>query len=485
MSNLVAIVGRPNVGKSTLFNRLVGQRKAIVDNFSGVTRDRHYGEVEWCGKTFNIVDTGGFVPNSDDVFESAIRNQVKIAMNEADVLLFMVDVSTGITDLDLAFADLLRRNKKPVILVVNKVDNTERTYEAAEFYRFGFDNLFMLSSISGSGTGDLLDEIMKHMKWDETQAEEEEEDVIIPDLPEEDDEDFELPVDFDEEGFYIDDDEAEVESIPVEEEEEKVNRLPRIAIVGRPNVGKSSLVNALLGEDRNIVTEIAGTTRDAIDTLYNAYGNKFYLVDTAGIRKKSKVKEDIEFYSVMRSINALENCDVAVLVIDATIGLDSQDMNLIHLATKNGKGLVIVVNKWDLIEKDHKTAKAFEEVIKNKIKPFDDVPVIFTSAVEKQRIHRLVEITMKVNENRGKRIKTRVLNEVMREVIDHYPPPAIKGKFVKIKFITQLPGRNPKFAFFCNLPQYVNESYKRYLENKLREHFDFTGVPIVIYMRKK
>ncbi|MFN9111977.1 MAG: ribosome biogenesis GTPase Der, partial [Bacteroidota bacterium] len=327
MSNLVAIVGRPNVGKSTLFNRLVGQRKAIVDNFSGVTRDRHYGEVEWCGKTFNIVDTGGFVPNSDDVFESAIRNQVKIAMNEADVLLFMVDVSTGITDLDLAFADLLRRNKKPVILVVNKVDNTERSYEAAEFYRFGFDNLFMLSSISGSGTGDLLDEIMKHMKWDETQAEEEEEDVIIPDLPEEDDEDFELPVDFDEEGFYIDDDEAEVESIPVAEEEEKVNRLPRIAIVGRPNVGKSSLVNALLGEDRNIVTEIAGTTRDAIDTLYNAYGNKFYLVDTAGIRKKSKVKEDIEFYSVMRSINALENCDVAVLVIDATIGLDSQDMN--------------------------------------------------------------------------------------------------------------------------------------------------------------
>ena len=463
MGNMVAIVGRPNVGKSTLFNRLVGQRKAIVDDFSGVTRDRHYGEVEWCGKKFNVVDTGGFVPNSDDVFEVAIRDQVNIAIKEADILLFMVDVSTGITDLDSEFAKLLRRTKKPVFLVVNKVDNTNRVYEASEFYKLGFENFYTLSSISGSGTGELLDDILSNLQLDTMPA--------VESSDEEMDED-ERTAEYDENGNLI-------------EKEETEEILPKVAIVGRPNVGKSSLVNALLGEERNIVTDIAGTTRDTINTLYNAYGHKFFLVDTAGIRKKAKVKEDIEFYSVMRSINALENCDVAVLVIDATIGLDAQDMNLVHLAITNGKGLMIVVNKWDLIEKDHKTSKQFEEVILEKLKPFNDVPVLFTSAVEKQRIHKLVDIAMTVYQNRKRRIKTHQLNEVMLEVIEHYPPPSIKGKFVKIKFVMQLPGRNPKFAFFCNLPQYVTESYKRYLENKLRENFDFHGVPLVIYMRKK
>lgn len=460
MGNLVAIVGRPNVGKSTLFNRLVGERRAIVDDFSGVTRDRHYGTVDWCGKEFGVIDTGGFVTKSEDVFEAAIRSQVKIAIEEADILLFMVDVATGITDLDAEFASLLRRSKKPVMLVVNKVDNSNRVYEASEFYKLGFNDLYTLSSASGSGTGELLDDIISRLKFEEEEVVEEgAEEYVEPE--------------YDEEGNEI---------IP---EEPKENVLPRVAIVGRPNVGKSSLVNALLGEDRNIVTEIAGTTRDTINTLYNAYGHKFSLVDTAGIRRKSRVKEDIEFYSVMRSISALENCDVAVLVIDATVGLDSQDMNLVHLAIKNGKGLMIVVNKWDLIEKDHKTALEFEKAIREKLRPFDDVPVLFTSAVEKQRIHKLVDIAMTVNENRKRRIPTHKLNEVMLPVIEHYPPPSIKGKYVKIKFVMQLPGRNPKFAFFCNLPQYVGESYKRYLENKLRENFDFQGVPMIIYMRKK
>jgi GTP-binding protein len=463
MGNMVAVVGRPNVGKSTLFNRLVGHRKAIVDDSSGVTRDRHYGEVEWCGRKFNIVDTGGFVPNSDDVFETAIRDQVNIAIKEADILLFMVDVSTGITDLDSEFAKLLRRTKKLVYLVVNKVDNTNRMYEASEFYKLGFEHFYTLSSISGSGTGELLDDIINNLQLEVGST--------IENGDEEMDED-ERTAEYDENGDLI-------------EKEETEEVLPKVAIVGRPNVGKSSLVNALLGEDRNIVTDIAGTTRDTINTLYNAYGHKFYLVDTAGIRKKAKVREDIEFYSVMRSINALENCDVAVLVIDATIGLDAQDMNLVHLAITNGKGLMIVVNKWDLIEKDHKTAKEFEAVILEKLRPFNDVPVLFTSAIEKQRIHKMVDIAMTICQNRKRRIKTHKLNEVMLEVIEHYPPPSIKGKFVKIKFVMQLPGRNPKFAFFCNLPQYVTESYKRYLENKIRENFDFHGVPLVIYMRKK
>lgn len=444
MGNLVAIVGRPNVGKSTLFNRLVGGRVAIVDDFSGVTRDRHYGKAEWTGKSFTVVDTGGFVARSEDIFENAINSQVKIAVDEADVIVFMVDVSSGITDLDKSAADLLRRSKKPVLLVVNKVDNGDRQYEAAVFYKMGFDKLFCISSASGSGTGDLLDEILEHLPHATVVADEEEASETLP-----------------------------------------VTRLPRVAVVGRPNVGKSSLVNALLGEDRNIVTEVAGTTRDSIHTEYKAFGHHFTLVDTAGIRRKAKVKEDIEFYSVMRSLRALEDCDVAILVIDATVGLDAQDMNLVQLAVRNGKGLVILVNKWDLVEKTHKTALEFEKLIRKKLEPFDDVPILFTSVLEKQRIFKAVELAMKVCENRGRRIPTHKLNEVMLPFIEAYPPPAIKGKYVKIKFVTQLPGHNPKFAFFCNLPKYVNDSYKRYLENKIRQSFDFQGVPITIYMREK
>ncbi len=455
MGKIVGIVGRPNVGKSTFFNRLVGGRVAIVDDFSGVTRDRHYGQAEWTGHTFTVIDTGGFVPNSEDVFEAAINSQVKIAVEEADVIVFMVDVSTGITDLDKSSADLLRRSKKPVILAVNKVDNTERQYAASEFYKLGFKELFCLSSASGSGTGDLLDKVVSYLPAEE----------IVEEEPTE-------PI-YDEDGEEI------------IQQPRKENRLPRVAVLGRPNVGKSSLVNALLGIDRNIVTEVAGTTRDSIHTEYNSYGHHFTLVDTAGIRRKAKVKEDIEFYSVMRSLRALEDCDVAIIVIDATVGIDAQEMNLVHLAVRNGKGLVILVNKWDLIEKDHKTSLAFEKVIREKLKPHDDVPILFTSVLEKQRIHKAVEIAMKVYEKRNIRIPTRKLNDIMLPFIEAIPPPAIKGKHVKIKFIMQLPGQNPKFAFFCNLPQYVNESYKRYLENKLRESFDFQGVPIVIYMRKK
>lgn len=438
MSRIVAIVGRPNVGKSTLFNRLLGTRKAIVDDFSGVTRDRHYGKVEWQGEEFTLIDTGGYVPDSDDVFESAIRSQVKIAIEEADVLLFMVDVQVGITDLDQAFAKLLRQTKKPVLIISNKVDNFDLQYQSSEFYGLGFDNLFSISSINGSGTGELLDEVCNL-------------------LPEENGETF----------------------------LDETADLPKIAVVGRPNVGKSSLVNALLGEDRNIVTDIAGTTRDTIHSHYKAFGKEFILVDTAGIRRKKKVHEDIEFYSVMRSLRALEDCDVAILVLDATLGLDSQDMNLVSLAVKNNKGLVILVNKWDLIEKDTKTAKAYEDAIKEKLKPFDDVPIVFISATEKQRIFRAMEIAIEVHENRSRRIPTHELNEFLQQVIDAYPPPAIKGKYVKIKYATQLPGNSPKFALFCNLPQYVNESYKRYLENKIRSSYQFTGVPITIYMRKK
>ncbi len=437
MGNIVAIVGRPNVGKSTLFNRLLGEFKAIVDDFSGVTRDRHYGKAEWLNKEFTLIDTGGYVHNSTDIFEIAIREQVKIAMEEADVLLFMVDVQVGITDLDTAFASLLRRTKKPVLVVVNKCDTFEKNHDSYEFYSLGFDKLFCISSGSGAGTGELLDE-------------------IIGLIPEED--------------------------LAITEEEEQ---LPKIAVVGRPNVGKSSLVNALLGEDRNIVTDVAGTTRDTINSHYKLFDKEFLLVDTAGIRRKKKVSEDIEFYSVMRSLRALENCDIVILVLDAQLGLDQQDLNLVSLAIKNGKGLVILVNKWDLMAKETNTARNYEMEIKEKLKPFDDVPIIFTSAIEKQRIHKAVEVAMQVFENRTKRITTSKLNEFAERIIDAYPPPSIKGKFVSIKYVTQLPGRSPKFAFFCNLPQYVSDSYKRYIENKMREEYDFSGVPITIYFRKK
>jgi GTPase len=438
MGNIVAIVGRPNVGKSTLFNRLVGGRKAIVDDFSGVTRDRHYGKSEWNGREFTVVDTGGYVHGSEDIFEAAIRSQINIAVEEADLLLFMVDVAAGITDMDNEFANLLRRSRKPVLVVVNKVDNHERQYEAAEFYGMGFDTLYHISSASGSGTGDLLD-------------------AITAALPEEKD----------------------------DQHSDDVPAIPKIAIVGRPNVGKSSLINALLGEERNIVTDIAGTTRDTIHSHYKLFDKDFLIIDTAGVRKKSKVHDDIEFYSVMRSLRALEDCDVCVLVLDATTGIESQDMNLVHLAERNAKGLVILVNKWDLVEKDTKTALAYEKLIREKLQPFDDVPIVFTSVLTKQRIHKAVETALDVNENRNRRIPTHMVNEVMLPFIERYPPPAVKGKYVKIKFITQLPGRTPRFAFFCNLPQYVSETYKRYLENKLRESFDFHGVPISVYMRKK
>lgn len=435
-SNLVAIVGRPNVGKSTLFNRLVGERKAIVDDFSGVTRDRHYGVAEWQNREFLLVDTGGFVAGSDDVFEKEIANQVKIAVDESAVILFMVDVSTGITDLDDQMADLLRRSKKPVFVVVNKVDNNERYLDMHEFHALGFEHLYPLSSVSGSGTGELLEDIMKQLP-----------EPIIADEP--------------------------------------AQKMPRIAIVGRPNVGKSSLINALLGQERNIVTEIAGTTRDSIDTHYNAFGKEFILVDTAGIRKKGKVKEDIEFYSVMRSLRTLEQADVVILMIDATQGLDSQDLNLYYLAHKNGKGVVILVNKWDLMEKETNTSRDYEKMILEKLAPLNDVPVVFTSATTKQRIHKAIETALQVYENRSRRITTHKLNDFLQEVTAKYQPPAIKGKFVKIKYCTQLPGIYPQFAFFCNLPQYIREPYKRYIENQLREHYDFKGVSMKLFFRKK
>ncbi|MBP6301975.1 MAG: ribosome biogenesis GTPase Der [Bacteroidia bacterium] len=435
-SNLVAIVGRPNVGKSTLFNRLVGERKAIVDDFSGVTRDRHYGVAEWQNREFLLVDTGGFVAGSDDVFEKEIANQVKIAVDESAVILFMVDVSTGITDLDDQMADLLRRSKKPVFVVVNKVDNNERYLDMHEFHALGFEHLYPLSSVSGSGTGELLEDIMKHLP-----------EPVIADEP--------------------------------------AQKMPRIAIVGRPNVGKSSLINALLGQERNIVTEIAGTTRDSIDTHYNAFGKEFILVDTAGIRKKGKVKEDIEFYSVMRSLRTLEQADVVILMIDATQGLDSQDLNLYYLAHKNGKGVVILVNKWDLMEKETNTSRDYEKMILEKLAPLNDVPVVFISATTKQRIHKAIETALQVYENRSRRITTHKLNDFLQEVTAKYQPPAIKGKFVKIKYCTQLPGIYPQFAFFCNLPQYIREPYKRYIENQLREHYDFKGVSMKLFFRKK
>ncbi|MXV13736.1 ribosome biogenesis GTPase Der [Hufsiella ginkgonis] len=433
MSNIVAIVGRPNVGKSTLFNRLTESRKAIVDDMSGVTRDRHYGMAEWINKPFTVVDTGGYVANSDDVFESAINEQVLIAIEEASVILFMVDVNTGITDLDDSIAAILRRSRKPVFVVANKVDNNSQRNDASVFYGFGLGELHLISSMTGSGTGELLDEVVTHF-------------VEIP---------------------------------------EEENALPKYAIVGRPNVGKSSLINALIGSERNIVTPVAGTTRDSIHIHYNQFGHEFMLIDTAGLRKKTKVKENIEFYSVMRTIKALEEADVIILMIDALEGLESQDINIFHLAEKNKKGVMIVVNKWDLIEKDHKTTKEFEVKIREKLAPFVDVPVVFTSVIEKQRIFKTLDVAKHVYTNKMKKIPTSKLNEIMLPIIENNPPPSLKGKFVKIKFITQINGASPMFAFFCNLPQYVKESYKRFIENKLRENFDFAGVPIQIYFRQK
>ncbi len=434
MANIVAIVGRPNVGKSTLFNRLTESRKAIVDDFSGVTRDRHYETAEWIGKKFTVIDTGGFVHGSDDVFEEAIRDQVHIAIDEASVIVFMVDVTTGITDLDDEIANLLRRTSKPVYVVANKVDHAKLHHDSAEFYALGLGEIYNVSSATGSGTGELLD--------------------------------------------------AVVSNFPVEEEEEE-NTLPKITIVGRPNVGKSSLTNALLGIDRNIVTDIAGTTRDSIRIHYNQFGHEFLMIDTAGMRKKGKVHEDIEFYSVMRTIKALEDSDVVILMLDANDGIEAQDINIFHLAEKNKKGIVVVVNKWDTVEKDHKTAKEFELRIREKIAPFNDVPIIFTSVTEKQRIFKVVETALEVYANKVKRISTSKLNDVMLSIIESYPPPATKGKYIKVKYVTQLPGRTPMFAFFCNLPQYIKDPYKRFIENKIREHFDFKGVPIQIYFRQK
>jgi len=434
MSNIVAIVGRPNVGKSTLFNRLIGERQSIIDNTPGVTRDRQYGSTIWNGKTFTVIDTGGFVEGSDDLFEAAIRSQVKIALEEATVILFMVDVTTGITDLDEEVADMLRRSEKDIILVVNKADNNQRMLEANEFWSLGFEEAYFISSLSGSGTGELLDAITERI----------------------------------------------TEEPPLETE------LPKFAIVGQPNVGKSSFVNALLGQERNIVTDVAGTTRDTTHTKYNKFGKEFIIVDTAGIRKKSKVHENLEFYSVMRAIKAIEECDVAILLIDAQTGIEAQDMSIFRLAQKRHKGMVILVNKWDLVEnKEANTAKEFEQEIRARIAPFTDVPILFISVLEKQRIFKAIELALEVHENRTRKIKTSKLNEIMLEAIDRHQPPAHRGKFIKIKYVMQLPLYYPAFAFFCNHPRHIKENYKNFLENQLRKNFNFTGVPIEVFFRQK
>lgn len=433
--SLVAIVGRPNVGKSTLFNRLVGQRQAIVDATAGTTRDRHYGKTDWNGKEFSIIDTGGYAVNSDDIFEDDIRRQVMLAIEEADLILFMVEVSTGITDLDMMMADVLRRSRKRVIVVCNKVDNYDLIYLSHEFHALGLGDPYCISSMSGSGTGDLMDAILAALPED-TRAEEQDD-------------------------------------------------LPRITIVGRPNVGKSSMTNALLGEDRNIVTDIAGTTRDSIHTRYNKYGMDFYLVDTAGMRKKGREMEDLEFYSVMRSIRAIENSDVCILMLDAQQGLESQDLNIHNLIVRNRKGCVIVVNKWDLVEKESNTMKEWREFLEKKLAPFNDIPIVFTSALNKQRILEVLQQAIRVYNSRRRRIPTSELNDYILPIIEDYPPASTKGKYIRIKYATQLPTPTPQFAFFVNLPQYIKESYRRYLENKIRENWDFSGVPMQIYFRQK
>ena len=435
MSYTVAITGRPNVGKSTFFNRMLEQRKAIVDDFSGVTRDRQYGVAEWVGKTFNVIDTGGFVAGSSDVFEKEIRKQVHIAVEEANAIIFMVDVATGITALDEEMANVLRRTTKPVYLVVNKVDNHKRQLEAAEFYSLGFEKVFFLSSISGTGTGELLDQV--------------------------------------------------VEDMPAERKDVVISTAPKFAIIGQPNVGKSSLLNALIGQERAIVSDIAGTTRDAVHTTYNLFNKEFILIDTAGIRRKNKVSEDLEFYSVIRAISAVDESDVCILLIDAKSGITAQDLSIFSLAEKKGKGIVVLVNKWDQMEKETNTARDYEAQLKRKFAPFSDVPIIFISATEKLRIFQAMETALKVYDSRQQKISTSKLNEVMQKAMENYHAPVVRGHAVKIKFVTQLPTMVPSFAFFCNFPDDIKSPYKHYLENKLRENFDFTGVPIRIFFRKK
>jgi GTP-binding protein len=435
MSNIIAIVGRPNVGKSTLFNRLTESRKAIVDESSGVTRDRQYGKGVWNGIDFSVIDTGGYAVIAEDIFEGEIRKQVMLAIEESDVIVFVVDVENGVTDMDEEVAAVLRRSTKKIFIAVNKVDNNSRIIDSHEFYSLGLGELYCISSMTGSGTGELLDAIVKEF--------------------------------------------------PKENPDQIEDNIPHFAIIGRPNVGKSSFINALTGVDGNIVTDIAGTTRDSIHTRYNKFGHDFYLVDTAGLRKRTKVKEDVEFYSTMRSIRAIEDSDVCLLILDATRGMESQDVSIFHLIDRNKKGLVILVNKWDLVEKDNSSTIEFIKTIKERIAPFVDVPILFISALSKQRILKALETAVEVYENRTRKIKTSELNDVMGKAIESYPPPAIKGKFVKIKYVVQLPSKTPSFAFFANLPQYVKEPYRRYLENKVRENFNFSGVPVQIYIRKK
>jgi GTP-binding protein len=434
VSNIVAIVGRPNVGKSTLFNRLTESRQAIVDEQSGVTRDRHYGHAEWTGRKFSIIDTGGYVRGSDDAFEGEIRKQVEVAVEEANVLLLVLDVEMGVTDLDDAVARLLRKSGKPVFVVANKVDNPQRQHDAAEFYSLGLGDPYCISAMNGSGTGELLDALV----------------AALPD-----------------------------------DEPEDTSGLPKLAIVGQPNVGKSSLLNMLIGEERSIVTPIAGTTRDPIQQRYTKFGHDFILVDTAGLRRKARVKEDLEFYSVLRSVRAIEDSDVCLFMIDAQQGIHAQDLAIFHLVERNRKGVVVIVNKWDLVEKDQNSAKAFADHIRARLAPFTDVPVVFTSVIDKQRVFKALEEAIRVFENRKKKVRTSELNDFFLPIIENNPPPAIKGKYVKVKYVTQLPTTTPQFAFFCNLPQYVNESYRRFLENKLRERFDFSGVPVQIFFRGK
>lgn len=435
MSGIVAIIGRPNVGKSTIFNRFTESQDAIVDEIAGVTRDRHYGKCLWNGREFNVIDTGGYISNSDDVFEEEICKQVLVAIDEADVILLLVDVTAGVTVSDIAVAQILQRSKKPVILVVNKVDNHQLAYQAPEFYSLGLGDYFCISSINGSGTGDLLDAVLAKM--------------------------------------------------PAEKEEEDEDGLPKFALVGRPNVGKSSMINALTESERAIVTPIAGTTRDAIETRYSKFGFDFKFVDTAGLRKKNRVSEDLEFYSVLRTIRVIEKADVCLLMLDAQQGIEAQDMNIFHLIEKNSKGVVIIVNKWDLVEKESNTARDFERILREKLAPFNDIPIIFTSVTNKQRIHKVLESALEVYENRRRKIPTSRLNNVMLEAIEKNNPPAHRGNLIKIKYVTQLPTYSPAFAFFCNSPKYVKEPYKRYLENKIRQNFNFTGVPIKIFMRDK